>query len=41
MAVTKIKPPPSKPVRVSFSHKSHNFRWVSRLKYIAAEIIIV
>ena len=36
MTITKVKPPSSKPVGVSFSHKCHNVRWVYRLKYIAA-----
>lgn len=40
MTVTKIKPPSSKPIGVSFSHRCHILRWVSRLKYIAARIIV-
>ena len=40
MTVTKIKPPSSKPIGVSFSHRYHNLRWGSRLKYVAARISI-
>ena len=36
MTITKVKPPSSKPVGVSFSHRYHNVKWVYRLKYIAA-----
>ena len=36
MTIAKVKPPSSKPVGVSFSHRCHNVSWVYRLKYIAA-----